>query len=70
MSIYEFTLRQHGTFMYHPHADEVLQMALGMMGMFVVHPQGPEQPKIDRDYCILLHNWDVDPGTYTPNRRP
>ena len=27
---YEFTLRQHGTFMYHPHADEMVQMAVGM----------------------------------------
>ena len=23
---YEFTLRQHGTFMYHPHSDEMVQM--------------------------------------------
>jgi FtsP/CotA-like multicopper oxidase with cupredoxin domain len=36
---YEFTLRQHGTFMYHPHHDEMTQMAMGMMGMIVVHPR-------------------------------
>jgi FtsP/CotA-like multicopper oxidase with cupredoxin domain len=42
---YEFTLRQHGTFMYHPHADEMVQLAVGMMGMFVVHPKRPETPK-------------------------
>src|SRR5438105_11633487 len=29
---YEFTLRQSGTQMYHPHADETLEMALGMEG--------------------------------------
>ena len=40
---YEFTLRQHGTFMYHPHFDEMTQMALGMMGMFVIHPRTPER---------------------------
>src|SRR4029078_4633960 len=28
--VYEFTLRQHGTLMYHPHSDEMVQMALGM----------------------------------------
>ncbi len=28
-----------GTFMYHPHADEMVQMAMGMMGLFIVHPQ-------------------------------
>src|SRR5574341_339338 len=27
--VYEFTLRQHGTQMYHPHADEMVQMAMG-----------------------------------------
>ena len=29
-----------GTFMYHPHFDEMTQIALGMMGMIVVHPRG------------------------------
>ena len=37
--VYEFTLNQHGTFMYHPHSDEMVQMALGMMGFFVIHPK-------------------------------
>ena len=36
---YEFTLRQHGTLMYHPHSDEMVQMALGMMGFFIIHPK-------------------------------
>ncbi len=65
--VYEFTLRQNGTFMYHSHSDEMLQMALGMMGMFIIHPRTPPAPHIDRDFCIMLHAWDVDPGTYTPN---
>ena len=39
--MYEWTFRQHGTFMYHSHHDEMTQMALGMMGMIVVHPVGP-----------------------------
>jgi FtsP/CotA-like multicopper oxidase with cupredoxin domain len=38
--VYEFTLVQHGTHMYHPHADEMVQMAMGMMGMFIIHPKG------------------------------
>ena len=36
---YEYTLRQNGTQMYHPHSDEMLQMAMGMMGTFVIHPR-------------------------------
>ncbi len=64
---YEFTLNQHGTHMYHPHADEMVQMALGMMGMFVIHPRDGEPRRIDRDYAILLHNWSLHPGTSRPN---
>ena len=42
--VYEFVLKGSGTFMYHPHSDEMVQMAMGMMGMFVVHPKGPDLP--------------------------
>lgn len=64
---YEFTLRQHGTGMYHPHFDEMVQMALGMMGMFVIHPRVRESPGIDRDFAIMLSEWRIDPGTSRPN---
>jgi FtsP/CotA-like multicopper oxidase with cupredoxin domain len=63
---YEFTLRQHGTLMYHPHSDEMTQMAMGMMGFFIIHPRS-EAPRIDRDFAIMLHEWFVPPGAYTPN---
>jgi len=65
--VYEFTLHQHGTFMYHPHADEMLQLAVGMMGFFIIHPRKPEYPRIDRDFVIMLHEWAVHPGTYRPD---
>jgi len=65
--VYEFTLRQNGTFMYHPHADEMLQLAVGMMGLFIVHPAKSEVPRIDRDFAIMLHAWAVHPGTYRPD---
>lgn len=65
--IYEFTLVQSGTFMYHPHADEMVQMAMGAMGMFIIHPKNPKEHAVDRDFCFLLASYDVAPGTYTPN---
>ncbi|MGQ0799377.1 MAG: multicopper oxidase family protein [Pseudomarimonas sp.] len=65
--VYEFTLRQHGTHMYHPHADEMVQMAVGMMGMFIIHPAQPTEPAVDRDYVVLLHNWALHPGTSRPD---
>ena len=65
--VYEFVLRQHGTHMYHPHADEMTQMAFGMMGMFIIHPKVPRERSPDRDYCLLAHNWALHPGTYRPD---
>jgi FtsP/CotA-like multicopper oxidase with cupredoxin domain len=65
--VYEFTLRQHGTLMYHPHSDEMVQMALGMMGFFVIHPRVPEGPRVDRDFAIMLHEWAIEPGASRPN---
>ena len=62
---YEFTLRQHGTHMYHPHADEMTQMAMGMMGLFIIHPKGGDT--VDRDYAFLLHNFALHPGTRRPD---
>jgi FtsP/CotA-like multicopper oxidase with cupredoxin domain len=65
--VYEFTLKQHGVFMYHPHSDEMTQMAVGMMGFFVIHPKVPQVPKVDRHFVVMLHEWYVEPGTATPN---
>jgi FtsP/CotA-like multicopper oxidase with cupredoxin domain len=63
--VYEFTLINSGTFMYHPHADEMVQMAVGMMGMFIVHPK--RSRRVDRDFAIMLHEWAIEPGTYRPD---
>ncbi|HZX27563.1 MAG TPA: copper oxidase, partial [Telluria sp.] len=64
--VYEFVARHAGTFMYHPHADEMTQMAMGMMGFWVTHPKDPRQHAVDRDYVLLMNAYDIDPGTYTP----
>jgi FtsP/CotA-like multicopper oxidase with cupredoxin domain len=65
---YEWTFRQHGTLMYHSHHDEMTQMAMGMMGMIVVHPRRPApEYKVDRDWCILLSEWSIKPGMTRPN---
>jgi FtsP/CotA-like multicopper oxidase with cupredoxin domain len=64
---YEFTLRQHGTHMYHSHHDEMTQMALGTMGMFIIHPRNPTGPRPDRDFAFMLSEWRIDVGTSRPN---
>ncbi|MCC6952939.1 MAG: copper oxidase [Deltaproteobacteria bacterium] len=64
---YEFELRQSGTLMYHPHFDEMTQMGLGMMGMFIIHPRQVESPQIDRDFVLMLSEWFIKPGTSRPD---
>ncbi|WP_141589503.1 multicopper oxidase family protein [Myxococcus sp. AB056] len=64
---YEFTLNQPGTYMYHPHYDEMTQMALGMMGMFIVHPKRPRGPRVVRDFALMTHEWKVLPGMRRPD---
>ena len=64
--VYEFVARHAGTFMYHPHADEMAQMAMGMMGFWVTHPKDHKFMAVDRDFVFLLNAYDVEPGSYTP----
>ena len=66
--VYEFEARRPGTFMYHPHADEMTQMAMGMMGFWVTHPKGkhPLISEVERDFCFLLASYDIEPGSSTP----
>ena len=69
--VYEFEARRPGTFMYHPHADERVQMAMGMMGFWVTHPRDPKAVAgyrdVDRDFCFLLGAYDIEPGAAVPN---
>ena len=70
--VYEFMARRPGTFMYHPHADEMTQMAMGMMGFWVTHPKldkagkHPQIDNVDRDFVFLLNAYDIEPGSMTP----
>src|SRR5271169_5510849 len=64
--VYEFVAQRAGTFMYHPHADETTQMAMGMMGFWVTHSKDPGFMPVDRDYVFLLNAYDISPGSSTP----
>ena len=58
--------------MYHPHADEMTQIALGMMGMIVVHPRraadrADGRGRHVRDFALMSHEWKVPIGTRRPD---
>jgi len=64
--VYEFELQRPGTHMYHPHADEMVQMAMGMMGLLIIHPKDRRQLKVDRDFAFVMSSYLIDPGAGTP----
>ncbi len=65
--LYEFTPRRAGTYMYHPHYDEMTQIALGMVGFLIVHPRRPEGPPVDRDFALMTHEWSLPVGARRPD---
>lgn len=64
--IYEFTLYQKGTFMYHSGFNEKKQVAMGLGGVFVIHPK-KYRYKIDKDFVILLQEWKLLAGNENPD---
>jgi manganese oxidase len=62
---YEFTLHQEGTYFYHSHM--AMQEMMGMIGGFVMHPQKAYQPRVDKDFLIILQEYAILPNNPTPN---
>lgn len=63
---YEFTLRQSRIYMYHPHFDEITQLAMGMMGLFVIHPKIQDE-QVDRDFAIIMNESAIPIGASKPD---
>ncbi len=66
--VYEFTAREKPAPSCTTPADEMTQMAMGMMGSWVTRPKGPHPmiAEVDRDFVFLLNAYDIEPGSYTP----
>jgi manganese oxidase len=63
--VYEFTLHQEGTYFYHSHM--AMQEMMGMIGAFVMHPKSTYQPRVDKDFVIILQEYAVLPNITVPN---
>jgi len=64
--IYEFTVHQVGTFMYHTGFNMMKQDSMGLGGFFVIHPKKPKH-KMDRDFAMMLQAFALLPGNDRPN---
>ncbi len=53
--VYEFPVRQSGTYWYHSHSN--MQEAMGLYGAIVIDPAGPDPVAYDREYVIVLSDW-------------
>jgi manganese oxidase len=62
---YEFTVHQEGTFFYHAHS--AMQEMIGLIGMFIAHPQTSHTPYVDHDFGIVLQEWAILPNNSVPN---
>jgi manganese oxidase len=54
--------------MFHSHHDEMTQMGMGMIGMFIIHPRNPSPDyRVHRDFSLMVSEWAVKAGTARPN---
>jgi FtsP/CotA-like multicopper oxidase with cupredoxin domain len=63
--VYEFTLKQNGTFFYHSHM--AMQEMMGLIGLFIIHPRRAHTPRVDRDFGLILQEWALLPNNTIPN---
>jgi len=60
--VYQFKVRQHGTYWYHSHSG--LQEQAGVYGPLVIDAKEPEPFQYHRDYVVMLSDWtDEDPAS-------
>jgi CopA family copper-resistance protein len=53
--VYEFPIKQSGTFWYHSHSN--LQEAMGHYGPIVIDPAGADPVTYDREHVLVLSDW-------------
>ena len=56
--VYRFRVPDAGTFWYHPHAHETVQLEMGLYGALIV--RGPEEPRLDVERILVLDDLRLD----------
>ena len=64
--VYEFPVRQAGTYWYHSHSG--LQEQSGHYGPMIIDPAGAEPADYDRDYILLLSDFTTHDPHFIMNR--
>ena len=56
--VYRFRLPDAGTFWYHPHTNETVQLEMGLYGPLIV--RGPDEPRLDTERVLVLDDIKLD----------
>jgi FtsP/CotA-like multicopper oxidase with cupredoxin domain len=56
--VYRFRVPDAGTFWYHPHINETVQLEMGLYGAFIV--RGPGEPRLDAERILVLDDLRLD----------
>jgi CopA family copper-resistance protein len=64
--LYEFPIRQSGTYWYHSHSG--LQEQSGHYGPLIIEPRGGEPVQADRDYILLISDFTTLDPHFIMNR--
>lgn len=56
--VYRFRLPDAGTFWYHPHSNETVQLEMGLYGALIV--RGPDEPTLDAERVLVLDDLKLD----------
>ncbi|HEV7595910.1 MAG TPA: DUF4396 domain-containing protein [Gemmatimonadaceae bacterium] len=56
--VYEYVVRQAGTYFYHSHTRPDRQQALGLYGALIIHPRdSAAEPRTNYEYVVQLQEW-------------
>ena len=55
--VYDFPVRQAGTYWYHGHSN--MQEAMGLYGAIVIDPAGADPIGYDREHVLVLRDWSA-----------
>ena len=56
--VYRFRLPDAGTFWYHPHSNETVQLEMGLYGALIV--RGEDEPQLDAERVLVLDDVRLD----------
>jgi FtsP/CotA-like multicopper oxidase with cupredoxin domain len=56
--VYRFTVPDAGTFWYHPHMNETVQLERGLYGALIV--RGPDEPELDAERVLIIDDVALD----------